>query len=73
MRFSLEGVQLRTPYSILPSLCTCMCMYMYVHTVSVVNSIDIGATRREGGMGWDMMVLLLLLLLVRFVFCRPEI
>lgn len=69
MRFSLEGVQLRTPYSILPSLCTCM--YMYVYTISVVNSIDIGATRREGGR--DGMVLVLLLLLVGFVFCRPEI
>lgn len=40
----------------------------YVYTVSVGNSIDIGATRRDGGMG-----LLLLLLLVGFVFCRPEI
>lgn len=68
MWISLEGVQLRTPYSILPSLCTCM--YMCVYTVSVVNSIDIGATRREGEIG---LLLLLLLLLVGFVFCRPEI
>lgn len=55
-------------------------MYMYVYTVSVVNSIDIGATRREGGNGREggmvlllVLVLVLLLLLVGFVFCRPEI